>query len=347
MNLRAFRNLLRDDFALRIYRDELKDEKYRPVNAEQISQWSQQALQGDISAKHRIVETNLRLVVMIALDGSTDNCSRLDLIQEGNLGLIGAVERFDSKRGIKLSTYARDWILCRCRRFVYKHGRNVRVPVYAHEAARSYSDNLDDFRNKLGRTPTRAEFEEKIQVGQIRWLAILTVLQNERSLDYEFFDISDDDQAQNVHEVTADQSTLSPSSRLLAKERLTEMYSEWWRFNTLLEHLRTEGPEKIRRFELKAGLIGSNGPTTFESVARTCNPLVTRQAIEICVSRIWIRLANLGSPYQDENSLIEAEIRFHNLRDMFESDAEIRAIKTEARKAYNRWHLEFAETHPK
>ena len=148
-------------------------------------------------------------------------------------------------------------------------------------------------------------------------------MQAELSLDYEFWtDLDGDDeiQTQSRHDIIPDQLTLSPSSRLIAKERLAEMYSDWWRFRTILEHLRKKektGAEKIRRFELKVGLNDSGEANTLEFVAGTCAHLVTREAIRISVRNTWRTLDKLGSPYTSEADLMEAMTSLQNMLDLF------------------------------
>jgi RNA polymerase primary sigma factor len=123
--------------------------------------------EGDEEAKNRLIESNLRLVMSITRNYTKAGVPLLDLIQEGNLGLIRAVEKFDYKMGFKLSTYATWWIRQAVTRALADQGRTIRLPVHVAEQVRRLMRARRELAQKLNREPTIAElatesgFEEK------------------------------------------------------------------------------------------------------------------------------------------------------------------------------------------
>ncbi|NLG67173.1 MAG: sigma-70 family RNA polymerase sigma factor, partial [Actinobacteria bacterium] len=107
--------------------------RVRLLTAEEEVAYAKRIERGDIQAKHELIEANLRLVVSIAKRYHTDGMSFLDLIQEGNLGLIRAVEKFDYRRGHKFSTYATWWIRQAITRAIADKARTIRIPVHMVE----------------------------------------------------------------------------------------------------------------------------------------------------------------------------------------------------------------------
>jgi RNA polymerase primary sigma factor len=144
--------------------------RYPLLTAEEEVELAKRIERGDLEAKERMINSNLRLVVSIAKRYQGHGLSLLDLIQEGVLGLIRAVEKFDWRRGFKFSTYATWWIRQAVQRGVQNRSRTIRVPVHVAELERKAARVERELTGKLGRHPTEEEIAEaaKIDLEKLR-----------------------------------------------------------------------------------------------------------------------------------------------------------------------------------
>jgi RNA polymerase primary sigma factor len=169
--------------------------------------------EGDEQAKRQLIESNLRLVMAITRNYTKADVPLLDLIQEGNLGLIRAVEKFDYRLGFKLSTYATWWIRQAITRALADQGRTIRLPVHVADQVRRLLRARRQLAQKLNREPTQAELAKETQQTEERVRELLELMENPVSLETPvgdgeslYGDLIEDVHALAPHEQTAEQA---------------------------------------------------------------------------------------------------------------------------------------------
>src|SRR6266704_3384695 len=169
--------------------------------------------EGDEQAKRQLIESNLRLVMAITRNYTKANVPLLDLIQEGNLGLIRAVEKFDYRLGFKLSTYATWWIRQAITRALADQGRTIRLPVHVADQVRRLLRARRQLAQKFNREPSLGELARETQQSEERVRELLELVENPVSLDTPvgdgeslYGDLIEDVNALAPHEETAVQA---------------------------------------------------------------------------------------------------------------------------------------------
>ena len=217
---------------------------------------------GDKAARAQMIKANLRLVVKIAHDYSNFGLPLLDLISEGNIGLMKAVERFDPKKGGKLSTYAAWWIKQSIKRALANQAKTIRLPVHLVDKISKMKRAGHKLSEQLGREPTDQELADVLGVTRAKVAQLRTISVRPASLDAP---IGDDD-ATEFSEIVGDDAALTPFELLRDKTLRQEV-------RDILEEL---DPREAEILTLRFGLDGSK-PKTLEEVGRKFK--VTRERV--------------------------------------------------------------------
>ncbi len=237
--------------AVKSYLKEIR--KSRLLTFEEEQALAKKIAKGDQKARQKMIEANLRLVVSIGKRYINRGLPFSDIIEEGNIGLIKAVEKFNYKRGFKFSTYGSWWIRQSIERAIINQSKLIRLPVHVVEKINHYMVVLEDLMQVLGREPTTQEISKKLMVSEREVVNLQQLIRKSYSLESPIAHGHET----SLKDIIEDTSRISPSKSAEGIKRREEIL-DW------LKTLKDNEQEVIR---LRFGLDGGE-PQTLEEIGK-------------------------------------------------------------------------------
>lgn len=269
------------DSSLRLYMQEIS--KHELLTPAQEIELAYRIAEGDEKARAKMINSNLRLVVKIAQDYSKYGVPLQDLISEGNIGLMKAVERFDPERGSKLSTYGAWWIKQSIKRALANQSKTIRLPVHMVDKISKTRKISDVMAETLGREPTDQELAEELGISRSKLAMIKQASQRPASLDAPVFE----GETAEYGDMIGDENAMDPSATLSSKNM----------HNNLDDLLDVLDDREQRIIDARFGLDGQK-PLTLEEVGMEFG--VTRERIRqlqnLALTKMRTALKKLDKP---------------------------------------------------
>lgn len=253
------------------------------LTPEQEIETAKKVKEGDKEAKQLMINSNLRLVVNIAKHYKVNGVDPMDLVQEGNQGLITAVERYDVDKGYRFSTYATWWIKQAITRYIMNNGRTIRIPVHAMETYSKIEKCRKKLEQEIYREPTVTEIAEHLHMEEDKVTQIINIMSDIRSLDAPINSDEDGDES-TLGEFVSTDTWLSPEEQYYNTE-LHEVIMG------ILNEKKIDGNDRFnsREKEVIMRRFGFYGRTyTLEEVGQEMG--VTRERIRQIESKVIKKL---------------------------------------------------------
>ena len=244
------------------------------LTAQQEVDLAHRVQQGDAEAKDMMIRANLRLVVSMARSYINRGLSFQDLIQEGNIGLMRAVEKYDPDKGFRFSTYATWWIRQSLVRAIADQSRDIRIPVHMTELISRVNKTQRELNQELDREPTPEEIAERLKLPVEKINDVMRFAMDTVSLETP----AGDEENSSLGDFIQDDKAISASEVLnneYIKEQINEMLSEL-------------PPREEQIIRMRFGLDGTGRPKTLEEVGKYCH--VTRERIRQIESKALRRM---------------------------------------------------------
>ena len=244
------------------------------LTAQQEVDLAHRVQQGDAEAKDMMIRANLRLVVSMARSYINRGLSFQDLIQEGNIGLMRAVEKYDPDKGFRFSTYATWWIRQSLVRAIADQSRDIRIPVHMTELISRVNKTQRELNQELDREPTPEEIAERLKLPVEKINDVMRYAMDTVSLETP----AGDEENSSLGDFIQDDKAISASEVLnneYIKEQINEMLSEL-------------PPREEQIIRMRFGLDGTGRPKTLEEVGKYCH--VTRERIRQIESKALRRM---------------------------------------------------------